>query len=82
MRSEVGKLLGYVVHLPASDEFLAKTSRNIMGIEGWLWSKAPELAFLYPTLRVATAVAKRHGPNCVAVELWDRGFDYYVQECP
>lgn len=73
------KFLGYVVHLPASDEFLALfRSEGDSFAYGWAKSQ-PGKAKLFPDIASATTVATGHSPDAVVCTLTDNGTHYLVR---
>ncbi|MEJ1367061.1 MAG: hypothetical protein RPU35_02430 [Candidatus Sedimenticola sp. (ex Thyasira tokunagai)] len=70
------KFVGFVVHLPDTDEFLGDITRN-RGIEKRMWSKVPDLAKIYKNRKKAEREAMSTGKGAVVGILLDIG-DQYV----
>lgn len=71
------KFVGYVVHLPDSDEFLAMIEENEY-LENRAWSKIPDLAKRYKSLDKARKEARRYGKGANACILLDAGEQYVL----
>lgn len=71
------KFLGFVCHLPASDEFLHEV-RYVDGIEGRMWGAVPELAHQYQTHAKAKKEVDMYGEGAVVALLFDIGLQYMV----
>ncbi|MAZ69973.1 hypothetical protein [Porticoccus sp.] len=71
------KFLGFVCHLPASDEFLHEVKR-VDDIEGRLWGAIPRLAHKYQTHREAKKEVDLYGDGAVVALLFDVGPQYIV----
>ncbi|WNO11424.1 hypothetical protein [Teredinibacter sp. KSP-S5-2] len=70
-----GKLIGYIVYLEESDEFLIKRSKD-----GYLWGKSkPELAMRFATENQAKYVVKKHGKNAVIGMLYESENRYILK---
>ncbi|WP_421863109.1 hypothetical protein [Motiliproteus sp.] len=66
------QLLGYVVHIEESDEFLA-VHENTSEMERWGWSHTPENAKLYRRSDKAIKVAQRCKSEAMVCSLFDTG---------
>lgn len=71
------KILGYIVCLPESNEFLHK-SRSSKNEDLHVWAQTPEMAKIYKTLGQAKKVAQGHTKGAVAATMLDTGNDYAV----
>lgn len=75
---ESAEWLGYVVHLPESDEFLAHSKNTAMAAL-WGWAKTPLLAHRFDDFQAARKAAKDYGKGGVVVALlFDVGDKLYV----
>jgi hypothetical protein len=73
------RLLGYVVHLPFTDEFLAEhIADNPDGVEGFIWSKIPDLSLIFKKRKKAISFIEEHKPEAVAGALFDLGTQYML----
>ncbi|MNN58240.1 hypothetical protein D3C81_1732790 [compost metagenome] len=73
------KFVGYVVHLPDSDEFLAGASEPQPGAFLYQYAPTPDLAKIYPNLRAALKIAggiRKH--RTVVAYLFDHGTQWLV----
>lgn len=76
---ENSKFIGFVVHLPDKDEFLADVEYH-PGYENRMWSKVPDLAKLYKTQKKAEKEIKRYGKSACVAMLLDSGSQYIVMK--
>lgn len=84
MRDSMGfpescRFVGYVVHLPDSDEFLAGASEPHPGAALYQYAATPGLATVYPNFRAALKVAdgiQKH--RTVVAYLFDHGTQWLV----
>ena len=85
IRTETGlsdaKFLGYVVHLPDSDEYAAKCElRNDSMMIAW--AKSPELAQRFNTRKPADNITQAYGKNNVVTGMLFETNDQYFVICP
>ena len=71
------KYLGYVVHLPQKDEFLAYTKETRVITER-VFSKTPDAAKVYTSYDIALREAKACNQHAEPWLLFDVGNQYYV----
>ena len=76
---EDSKFLGYVVHLPHSDEFLAMSEEDEIS-EQRMWAKIPGMAIIYNNKKAAKKEAKSYGKGALVVKLFDAGDQYIVAQ--
>jgi len=71
---ETAKLLGFVIHLPRTDEFMF-SSRNTATLRGWTWIGTPGNAKRFPSWEAATQELDMYGHSKGAVigQLYDLG---------
>lgn len=72
------KLIGYVVHLPDSDEFLESKKDVGPGAEIRGWSKTPGSALTFKSRKKAQAEVDQYDKGAVVAELYDAGEQYLV----
>lgn len=74
------KFIGYLVHLPGTDEFLAQM--NVIGNNagGWLWAATPEFAVRYESLEAAKQISEIYGESAAVKMLWEKDDRYSVTE--
>ncbi|SOY77489.1 hypothetical protein CBM2589_U10006 [Cupriavidus taiwanensis] len=73
------KFVGYIVHLPDSDEFLAGASEPEPGAFLYKYAATPDLAKAYPNFRTALKIAdgiQKH--RTVVAYLFDHGTQWLV----
>lgn len=63
-------LIGYVVHLPESDEFLSQIE-DTSDLIHRTWAKTPELALRYEDFHKAKFEVERYGKGSVVALLFD-----------
>ncbi|MCP3025165.1 hypothetical protein [Cupriavidus basilensis] len=76
---ETCKFIGYVVHLPDSDEFLARATEPQPGVLLYQYAATPGLAKVYPQHHTASKVAngiQKH--RTVVAFLFDHGTQWLV----
>lgn len=74
--------LGYVVHLPDSEEFLVSVQKfprrwHQLGA-GWLWAKHPGMAKVFGDHRAAWRVVQDCDRAAAVVHLFDVGDQFFV----
>jgi len=69
------QFVGFVVHLPHSDEFLSHYTYNDFG-EGFIWSKVPDLAHSFESQSKAEKFVKSYRKSSVVGLLFDLGDSY------
>jgi len=70
------RFLGYVIHLEASDEFLIRRERSVLG-KGYLWGKGtPESAMRFQNPNQAISMVKKHGKDAVVGGLFETENQY------
>lgn len=72
------ELVGVVVHLSTSDEFLG-FYENTPDAENFMWVKIPDLAYIFPTEKQAQKFVKSYGKDSVVGLLFDLGDSYSLQ---
>ncbi len=71
------KFLGFVVHLPETDEFL----KNVVygkGFENREWASIPDLAKIYKIEKKAAKEVSNYGKNATVACLLDTGNQYVL----
>lgn len=75
---ENSEYMGYVIHLPETDEFLAKVKWDKHGSGSFMISKTPEIAKQYWNYKKALKDSERYGKNSKVCILFDAGDRYYA----
>ncbi len=77
------KFIGFVVHLPNSDEFLMNFSEDRSSSEliqgGYIWAKIPDFAYAFNSQREAEKFTKDYGKDSLVACLFDVGDQYLLQ---
>lgn len=71
------KFVGYGVHLPLRDEFLA-LDRSVGDSQGWGWTPFPNYALHISRYDKASRTASRYGRGAIVVYMFDVGDQYIV----
>ncbi len=71
------KFLGFVVHLPETDEFLKRAVYG-KGFENREWASIPDLAKIYKVEKKAENEVKNYGENATVACLLDTGNQYVL----
>ena len=71
------KFVGHVVHLPETDEFLARYTENEIGV-GYVWSKTIVQAKEFSKLKNAIKIATGHSNAATPCYLFDTGPQLFI----
>lgn len=74
---DTAKFLGYVIHLPDKDEFLADVKDDAI-MKKWAWAKGPELALRFDNFKEAVKERNDCKGNPIIALLFDVDDKYYV----
>ena len=72
------EFVGFVVHLPVSDEFLASFDPSLY-VDRYMWVKIPDLAYIFTTQDQAKQFVNFYGKSSVVGLLFDLGDNYSLQ---
>jgi|GEM_PF-2036106 len=77
MNTTKNQLIGHIVHLDDSNEFLVEFNQEHDAI-GMVWHPRPEMAKVFKNRKLAKSFIRDNKPQAVCCELYDLGDRYAV----